>query len=164
MLKSGVHPPEFYKSMWETLAGGGEWRGEMCNRRKDGTLFWEQTSICSIRNAQGEIAHFMAVKEDITEWKRDEAQIASWPGFPAKTPIRCCGLTTAAAFSTATRPARCLAEVWQCREGELVPDRFREVVLDSLASGRTRETNASVANECFASFEPIVGAWRRRGP
>ena len=39
VLKSGVHPPEFYKNMWETLVGGREWRGELCNRRKDGTLF-----------------------------------------------------------------------------------------------------------------------------
>ena len=74
MLKSGCHPPEFYASIWNTLSAGGQWRGEICNRRKDGTLFWELTSICPIRNAQGEIAHLMAVKEDVTEQKRVESE------------------------------------------------------------------------------------------
>jgi PAS domain S-box-containing protein len=66
ILKSGCHPPSFYQELWATLAAGREWSGKMQNRRKDGSLFWEQASISSITNEQGRITHFVAVKEDIT--------------------------------------------------------------------------------------------------
>ncbi len=69
MLKSGVQSPEFYKSMWETITSGRMWRGELCNRRKDGQLYWESASISPIIDDQGQITHFLAVKEDITEQK-----------------------------------------------------------------------------------------------
>ena len=74
-MKSGHTAPEEYRRMWEALRGGREWRGEFRNRRKDGTLYWERASISPVFNAQGEIANFMAVKENITEFKEaDEAR------------------------------------------------------------------------------------------
>jgi PAS domain S-box-containing protein len=67
MLKSGEHPQQFYRKLWETITAGRTWRGEFHNRRKDGTLFWERASISPVRNPAGAITHFVAVKEDITE-------------------------------------------------------------------------------------------------
>ena len=75
VLKSGVHPVEFYKKMWGTICAGREWRGELCNRKKDGTLFWELTSISPIRNAHGDITNFLAIKEDVTEQKLTEERL-----------------------------------------------------------------------------------------
>jgi PAS domain S-box-containing protein len=69
-LKSGRHTPEFYAAMWATLRTGQTWRGELCNRRKDGALFWESTAIAPVQNAAGRITHFVASKEDITERRR----------------------------------------------------------------------------------------------
>ncbi|MBN1651409.1 MAG: response regulator [Bacteroidales bacterium] len=71
-LKSGGTPHEDYKKLWETLAKGKDWHGEFLNKRKDGTLFWEHAAISVIRNTEGEITHYLAVKEDITEKKRLE--------------------------------------------------------------------------------------------
>lgn len=74
-MKSGHTPTDEYRRLWESLRGGREWRGEFHNRRKDGTLYWERASISPVFNAQGEIANFMAVKENITEFKEaDEAR------------------------------------------------------------------------------------------
>ncbi len=70
ILKSGEMPVEFYKQMWETITTGKEWRGEFHNKKKNGELFWESASISPLRNAQGIITHFLAVKEDITEQKK----------------------------------------------------------------------------------------------
>jgi PAS domain S-box-containing protein len=70
VLKSGVHPPEFYETMWNTILAGNVWEGEMCNKRKNGTLYWELASISPVRSSTGEISHFVAVKEDITEKRR----------------------------------------------------------------------------------------------
>jgi len=75
VMKSGVHSPEFYKEMWDTLLTGEEWRGELCNRKKNGELYWEQASISPVRNAEGETTHFVAVKEDITDKRRAEQEL-----------------------------------------------------------------------------------------
>ncbi len=73
ILKSGHTPPEEYKRLWEMITAGKEWRGEFHNKKKTGELYWESASISPIRNADGVITHFLAVKEDITERKRAEA-------------------------------------------------------------------------------------------
>lgn len=75
LLKSGETPPEAYREMWETIARGQEWRGEFHNRKKNGELFWEQASISPIVDEAGRVTHFLAVKEDITERKRLEAEV-----------------------------------------------------------------------------------------
>ncbi len=75
VLKSGLMPPDVYKVMWETLERGGEWRGEFCNRKKSGDLYWEYASISPIRNTAGETTHYVAVKEDITERKHIEEEV-----------------------------------------------------------------------------------------
>ncbi len=67
ILKSGVQSPEFYEALWQTLRRGEIWRGELCNRRKNGSLFWELAVIAPLRNPAGQTTHYVAVKEDITE-------------------------------------------------------------------------------------------------
>jgi len=70
LLKSGKTPPEVYRKLWKTLSSGGEWRGELLNKKKNGEEFWESASISTIKNEEDEITHFVAVKEDITEQKK----------------------------------------------------------------------------------------------
>jgi PAS domain S-box-containing protein len=70
LLKSGIHPSEFYAAMWRTLAAGQTWRGDICNQRKDGTLYWESTAIAPVCDPTGRTTHFVAIKEDITEARR----------------------------------------------------------------------------------------------
>jgi two-component system, sensor histidine kinase and response regulator len=72
ILKSGRMTPEMYRVLWDTITAGGEWKGELYNRKKNGDYFWEFAKISPIRNAAGEIQHFVAVKEDITERKAAE--------------------------------------------------------------------------------------------
>ncbi|NOX37173.1 MAG: PAS domain S-box protein [Calditrichaeota bacterium] len=72
ILKSGVHPPEMYRELWETITSGQVWRGEFCNKKKNGELFWESAIISPIKDEDGRITHFLAVKEDITERKKNE--------------------------------------------------------------------------------------------
>ena len=76
ILKSGDMPAEEYAYLWETILSGHEWRGEFHNKRKDGSLYWEQAVIAPVTNVEGDIVNFIAVKEDITDRKRIEAQLA----------------------------------------------------------------------------------------
>ncbi len=73
ILKSGTTPVQTYQDLWRAISQGGEWHGELCNRRKSGELFWEFASISGVRGESGEIEHYIAVKEDITARKRADA-------------------------------------------------------------------------------------------
>ncbi|MBI2472920.1 MAG: EAL domain-containing protein [Planctomycetes bacterium] len=75
ILKSGKTPPEEYKRLWAVITSGGEWKGEFRNRKKNGECYWEHAAISSIRDSEGLITHFLAIKEDITERKRFEAHL-----------------------------------------------------------------------------------------
>ncbi len=70
ILKSGIHSREFYEQMWQALNRGEVWRGEICNRKKNGDLYWEDATIAPILDAQGTITDFVAVKVDISERKQ----------------------------------------------------------------------------------------------
>lgn len=72
ILKSGLTPPHVYQDLWTTIKAGGQWRGEFCNRKKNGELYWENASISPLTNEQGVITHFIAVKEDVTDRKQAE--------------------------------------------------------------------------------------------
>ena len=75
ILSSGLNSKKVYESLWESINSGKEWRGEFHNKKKNGGLFWERASISPIKGDDGNIINFLAIKEDITEQKRqDEIQ------------------------------------------------------------------------------------------
>ena len=73
ILQSFVTPDEEYASIWKAITSGKQWFGEYQNRKKNGEYYWESTSISPVRNSSGNISHFLAVKEDVTEHKRVDA-------------------------------------------------------------------------------------------
>jgi diguanylate cyclase (GGDEF)-like protein/PAS domain S-box-containing protein len=75
ILKSGRSSPEVYRTLWSTISQGQVWRGEFCNKKKNGEVFWEAATITPITNAKGAITHFLAVKEDITDRKQAEERL-----------------------------------------------------------------------------------------
>ncbi|MDH4100935.1 MAG: PAS domain S-box protein, partial [Nitrospirota bacterium] len=74
ILKSGAQPSEVYEELWKTIASGEVWRGEFCNKKKNGDLYWERVVISPVKDQAGTITHFLAVKEDITELKKSEGE------------------------------------------------------------------------------------------
>jgi PAS domain S-box-containing protein len=75
VLKSGAQASVFYRVMWRTIVAGDVWRGEVVNRRKDGELYHEEQTITPLRNAAGEITHFIAIKQDVSARRRHEDEI-----------------------------------------------------------------------------------------
>ncbi len=75
ILKSGDKTVADYKQLWDTILLGNDWQGEFFNKRKNGEGYWEHASISPIKNSNGEITHFIAVKEDITERKHTELML-----------------------------------------------------------------------------------------
>ncbi|HEV2390728.1 MAG TPA: GAF domain-containing protein [Verrucomicrobiae bacterium] len=75
VLKSGEHGPEFYRVLWGTISSGKVWRGEIINKRKDGSLYSEEMTITPVRNESGIITHYIAIKQDIGQRKELEEQL-----------------------------------------------------------------------------------------
>lgn len=67
ILKSGEQDDQFYRDLWATISGGKTWSGRLLNKRKDGTLYTEETTISPVRDTSGRIVNYVAVKRDITE-------------------------------------------------------------------------------------------------
>ena len=80
LVSSGCHPTEFFAALYRTLSQGGVWRGEICNRAKDGSPYWVETTIVPFKELDGKPSSYVAIQTDVTESKRagrDRAQLAA---------------------------------------------------------------------------------------
>ena len=74
-LKSGQHGQPFYQELWRTILSGQVWKGEVVNRRKDGSLYFAEQTITPVRDAAGEVSRFIAIEQDIGARKRTEESL-----------------------------------------------------------------------------------------
>ena len=75
ILKSGVHPKKFYKEMWQTISSGKKWKGEITNKKKNGTLYHEKITIYPVLNTDKKITNYVASKQDITGQRLTDAAL-----------------------------------------------------------------------------------------
>jgi diguanylate cyclase (GGDEF)-like protein/PAS domain S-box-containing protein len=75
LIKSQIHDKAFYQAMWADILEGKHWRGELINKRKDGSLYHEELSIAPVKDKTGEITHFIGIKDDISQRKQLEEQL-----------------------------------------------------------------------------------------
>lgn len=77
LFNSGHHTSTFWKELWDTVSSGMIWKGEIKNRRKNGSFYWVYTVINPIRDAQGEIEEYLSIRFDVTERKNAELELAN---------------------------------------------------------------------------------------
>jgi PAS domain S-box-containing protein len=75
VVQSGLHPKSFWSVFWSTISRGRAWRGEICNRTKDGALYWVDSIVAPQLGADGAIERFISIRFDITERKRAESEL-----------------------------------------------------------------------------------------
>lgn len=75
ILSSGLHDASFYRNLWQSIAHFGHWRGEIWNRRKNGEVFPEWISISEVKNAAGEVSHYVGTFSDISDLKSAQKEI-----------------------------------------------------------------------------------------
>ena len=115
LLASGEQPREFYAELWAAITDGRTWHGRLVNRRRDGTLYTEDATISPVRDEAGSIAHYVAVKRDISDQLRLEAQfrqaqkmesVGRLAGESPTTTTTCCRSSSAMRHSHRQRSSR----------------------------------------------------------
>ncbi len=110
ILNSGEKTDEEYRELWKTITSGNEWNGEFHNKKKSGELYWENASISAIRDKEGHIAHFLGVKEDITEKKiSDQALQESKAKLAVSYKMASLGRLTAGIFHEILNPVNIIS-------------------------------------------------------
>ncbi|MGM0595179.1 MAG: PAS domain-containing protein [Pseudomonadota bacterium] len=75
IIKSDLHPPTFYRQMWQTIARGHVWSGEVCNRRRDGELYWVESTVVPFMDEQGKPYQYVSIRTEITQVKQSESAL-----------------------------------------------------------------------------------------
>jgi len=76
IVNSGTHPKAFFTGMWNTITSGNIWRGEVCNRTKNGALYWVDSAIVPIKDTDGKIDRYISVRLEITRHKQQAEEIS----------------------------------------------------------------------------------------
>jgi nitrogen fixation negative regulator NifL len=109
LLKSGAHPPEFYRDLWEAVTRGEVWTGEMLNRRKDGSTYFEEQTITPVRDRDGTVSRFIAIKQDVTARRAIEEALRQrereWRALIAAAPVAIIVLEAGGRVTTWNRAA-----------------------------------------------------------
>jgi PAS domain S-box-containing protein len=79
VVNSGYHPKEFFRDMWRTISQGKVWKGEICNRAKDGSIYWVATTIVPSLNGNGKPYQYVSIRHEITQRKKMEDQVKALP-------------------------------------------------------------------------------------
>lgn len=87
VLHSGFHQEEFFTALWQSLSQRGHWQGEICNRTKDGEIYWEYTSVSGISDARGDTKQYIFITSDITQRKIDEDRLRFQAMYDALTEL-----------------------------------------------------------------------------
>ena len=85
IVKSNIHPPSFYQELWKTITGGKVWHGEICNRAKDGSPCWVNSTIVPFLDENGIPTQYISIRTDITERKQAEETIRHQANFDPLT-------------------------------------------------------------------------------
>ena len=159
LLKSGRQDAAYYRRMWTTILGGGGWQGEVTNRRKDGTLYVQDQTITPLLDERGQVTHFIAIQQDVTERKRTEAalrasqeEVSLLARFPSENPDPVLRLAADGAVLFANAGSQPVLDQWRIQLGERVPPEVQARITGALTSGEQAAFDISTEQGVYSLF------------
>ncbi|MFP4344618.1 MAG: PAS domain S-box protein [Anaerolineales bacterium] len=150
MLRSDEHSAEYYAWMQETKFSGKTWQGEIINRRKDGTLYVEYTTIAPVYDRGDAISHFVAIRQDVTERKQQEEKIARVAELSAENPHPVLRINAQGLLTYANRASIPLLSPWEGRVEQAVPDLWLRTARQARETEKIRNIEVQAGNQIFS--------------
>lgn len=157
LIKSGLHPPEFFKELWETVLKGKPFRKQVINKTKDGKLFYADHTVSPVRDDRGRIVNFVAMWKDVTEQVLEEKEKDAFVGMAShelKTPVTTLKITAQVLKQMIEKGDKEKAADLAGKLGAQV-DKMQRIVTDLLDVSRLQAGKLEVNRKLFDAAEMV---------
>jgi len=144
VIKSGQHSEQFYSDMWKTICKGEIWQGQFCNRAKDGSYYWVETTLIPRLNEKGKPFEFIGIRTDITTQKNAEDEIKSLARFPMENPEPVIRVNESGKIIFHNVAAEILLNHWQTTQYGKLPKDWINKIQEILNFAEVQEVEFSV--------------------
>lgn len=159
IVRSDTHDREFFRTMWRTIANGRVWHGIVCNRAKDGSLYWVESTLVPRLGDQGKPVAYIGIRTDITQQVKAENEVEILARLPEESPEPVLRVTPGGKLCYANRPAQRLLKEWKWSIGDKAPDEWLAALSRSFELNRPEDFEISVAARNFViNIVPIKDA------
>ncbi len=157
IIKSGQHSKQFYRNIWETIANGQIWQGQICNRAKDGSYYWVETTLIPRLNTQGKPYEYIGMRTDITAQKKAEIEIESLARFPMESPDPILRVNQSGEIIFHNSAAEVLLKHWRTEKLGRLPNEWVDKIQETLNFIEVREIELSVGvSQYLLILTPVV--------
>ncbi|MCW8889376.1 MAG: diguanylate cyclase, partial [Sedimenticola sp.] len=157
VVNSGVHDAEFFKVLWRTIAKGQVWHGELCNRRKDGSLYWVESTIVPFLDDKGKPEQYISIRTDISKRKKAEEEVSMLARFAEESPGAILRIAHDGSVLYSNQAGLALLKQWDCKIGQALPVEWRNMVEQCLFKGTSHEVEALIHDRNISfSLVPIT--------
>ncbi len=144
VIKSGQHSEQFYSDMWNTIGKGEIWQGQVCNRAKDGSYYWLETTLIPRLNEKGKAFEFIGISTDITTQKNAEDEIKSLARFPMENPEPVMRVNESGKIIFHNTAAEMLLNHWHTTQHGKLPNDWINKIQEILNFAEAQEVELSV--------------------
>lgn len=152
LVRSSEHENAYFKQMWRTIAQGKVWHGELCNRSKDGTLYWVDSTIVPFLDSAGKPVKYISIRTDITEQIQTQQEVAVLARFAEETPGAIMRIADDGKLLYSNQAGQPILRQWGSSVGEQLPEEWSVLVSEQLQTGTPIEVERQVDDRHVAFF------------